>query len=74
MTLKIAVIRQERPKAVQVIVGEYPYRIWWVPRSLIKDGAFLQAGERDIEVEIPEWFVKKSSEEVASDITLLSKA
>lgn len=74
MTLKIAVIRRETEKAIQVIVAERPHKIWWVPRSIVQGGMYLQAGQRDIDIDVPEWFIKKSNEEVVSDITLLSEA
>lgn len=74
MTLKVAVIRRETERAIQVIVAERPHKIWWVPRSIIQGGMYLAAGQRDLEIEVPEWFVKKSNEEVPSDITLLSEA
>ncbi len=67
MTLKVAVIRRETERAIQVIVAERPHKIWWVPRSIIPNGAFLQAGQRDIEIVVPEWFVKKSNEEAKPD-------
>ena len=52
MTLHILVVRQERPKAVQVIVKEQlPFL--WLPRKLLSRD--LRAGERNVTVDIPDW-------------------
>jgi hypothetical protein len=56
--LRVAVIRRTRPKAVQVILGEYPHQCVWLPRSGIVDGASLRAGERDLLLCVAEWVVR----------------
>ena len=48
------VVRQERPKAIQ-IVQDGPGRIIWVPRSQILDRC-PRAGERNVDVLVTDWF------------------
>ncbi len=61
MTLNVLVVRQEREKAVQVIVKEcLPFL--WLPVSQLKQD--LRAGDRDIEVEIPDWLWKAKKQEL----------
>lgn len=56
--LRVAVIRQVRAKAVQVILGEHPHQCVWLPRSGIVNGASLQAGERDLLLCVQAWLVE----------------
>jgi hypothetical protein len=55
--LNVAVIRQERPKAFQVILdtGE----IVWLPKSIVADAEDYQAGDRDITLSVQRWFAEK---------------
>lgn len=51
--LAVRCIRKETPKAFNVCLDDM--RIWWLPRSQVKDADQYQAGDRDCTMSIPEW-------------------
>ena len=64
MLISVSVVRRETERALQLILGHYPYKIVWVPNSQI--GNAPSAGDRNIVIEIPDWLVRqweKPSEE-----------
>ena len=70
MTIRVRVIRRATPSAVQVVLGNWPYRLYWLPRSHVSDGQELRAGERDIVLEISDWIAEQKGigrEVVAED-------
>ena len=49
--LDVQVIRQEREKAIQVVLEDGT--IHWLPKSLLTEE--YEAGERNLTISIPEW-------------------
>lgn len=62
MLLHVAVVRQARERAVQVILAD-KLTFWWLPRSQIADGHTLQGGERDVSLEVADWIVEEKRAE-----------
>lgn len=58
--LRVAVIRRVTARALQVILGEHPYQIVWLPRRCVQDGDGYQAGERDLLLGVEAWIVAKN--------------
>ena len=59
--LDVQVIRQARPRAVQVVLANY--MIHWLPRSQIVGGGELVAGQRDFVIEVPGWLADRLEQE-----------
>lgn len=57
LPLNVAVVRQDRPKAVQIILDDG--RIWWLPRSQVINGGDLYAGQRNILIFAAFWLVQE---------------
>ena len=64
MKIGIRVVRRETQRALQVILSQHPYRIHWLPKSQIMKE--LHAGDRDIEIDVPEWLIVRLEKEVNS--------
>lgn len=61
VTLQVRVVRQERSKAFQVILANW--WIIWVPKSKMGNPDSYRAGQRDVEIEIPEWLAQRIEDE-----------
>lgn len=57
MLISIAVVRRETEKALQIILGNRPYRIHWLPKSQLS--CVPKAGDRNLVLNIPDWLVKQ---------------
>lgn len=69
----VLVVRQVRPRAVQVVLADY--RIWWLPRSQIEDGGSYRGGERDFPLGLTEWILaeKLKEEREANKLNLFER-
>jgi hypothetical protein len=50
MILRIRMVRRVTPKAINVVLGDWPYRVCWLPRFAIRGGDEVEAGQRNIEI------------------------
>lgn len=57
--LLVRVVRQDRPKAIQVILKDIRL-ILWLPRSCVEHGETYRAGDRDIWIDVQAWLVEKT--------------
>jgi hypothetical protein len=55
--LDVQVIRQETPKAFQVVT--YEGRLEWIPKSQVRDPEDFEAGDCDLTLEITDWIAKE---------------
>lgn len=65
VTLDVQVIRQERPAAIQVLIRNGP--IWWLPRSQVRNGYELRAGQRNIRIRAMAWIMEQKEKESGGD-------
>ncbi len=68
--LPVAIVRQSRPKAVQVILDTRQTvgrsTIFWFARSTIRGGFDLAGGERDIVIQVADWVWAEKELEIRS--------
>jgi hypothetical protein len=57
MQIPVRVVRRETHKALQIILAEHPYRIYWIPKSQLREA--FRAGDRDIVINVPDWIVQQ---------------
>lgn len=61
MKLNVLVVRREAGKSVQLIVKERLAFVW-LPKSML--GVEVKPGDRDFEIEIPDWLWRDRMEDV----------
>ena len=57
--IEIKLIVRATERALKVCVDRYPFPIVWIPRSSVRWGETLEAGERDILIDVATWVFAK---------------
>ena len=59
MDMPVKLIVRATERALKVCVDRYPFPIVWIPRSSVRWGEQLEAGERDILIDVATWVLDK---------------
>lgn len=53
--IRTRIVNRVTERAIKITLASYPYRLIYLPKSQVKDGNLIEAGQEGLTIDVTDW-------------------